>query len=186
MKLRVISCLIALLLVGLMLLAITQRSSSSQDHTVMNHNALAQSNEDPTGTIDGAKNPELISDYKAYEVFFHSVAVADYATESQKLDAQDKFRNAQLSDEDTAKLFKILGGFYQTRLTIASQADEFSKTGTKNMGDELAKLNEQMTSVVSSSQQAIQSQLSSEGAAKLHQHILGLKKKIKILPGPSN
>ena len=63
---------------------------------IMGHHALAQTTPnlsqsaqpaqslDPPGTINGATNPELISDFKAYEVFFHSVVVSETEPEVKK------------------------------------------------------------------------------------------------------
>ena len=160
MKLRVVLCLIALFVIGLVSLAIAQRSPKNQDHKGMNHNASASAQsktEDPPGTIDGAKNPELISDFKAYEVFFHSVVVADNAAEAEKLGAKDMFSRAQLSESDTVELMKVLGEFHKARSNIISQANQFSQNRASD--SEFSQLSSQAESLISSTQQALKSAL---------------------------
>jgi len=116
MSRRVVDNLFALLVMGVASLVLSQGLfSSHEQHAGTKHavTVLAQSNADPPGTIDGAKNPELISDFKAYEVFFHAVAVADNASQAEVLSAKNKFRRAHLSEADAAELLKILEEFHK-------------------------------------------------------------------------
>lgn len=182
MSLRAVVCIFVLLAFGLVSLAISQRSSSQQSHRGMNHNlsVSTQPTGFPPGTIDGAKNPESISDFKAYEVFFNSVAVASRATNSEKFTARDMFSRAKLSEPDTGELMKILAEFHQSRSNIAAQAAKLTPRGASDA--DFAQLHSQLEALVSSTQQTVR--LSPEGATKIHQHVLGLKRKIKIVPGP--
>jgi hypothetical protein len=89
---RMATYLIALLATGFTLLTFHRFQGNDLGHNGMNHGVLAQvqSSADPTGTVDGARNPELISDFKAYEVFCHSVAVSASASDFDKSRARNK------------------------------------------------------------------------------------------------
>jgi len=138
-----------------------------------------QADADPPGTIDGSKTPELISDFKAYEVFFRSIAVPGNSSEFKKWEAKDKFRRAELSDEDTASVIEILAEFHAYQMHLQTKHEQLRKDGATDA--EFAKLQSQADSSILSSQSTLQSRLSPEGSVKLHQHIMGLKRKIKLL-----
>jgi hypothetical protein len=67
---------------------------------------------DPPGTIDGAKNPELIPDEVALRMIVLAVAEPPDATEEQKARAQAKLNPIGLSEEDTIALLALLGEFH--------------------------------------------------------------------------
>ena len=188
MNRKILLTLFALIFVGLVSYAIAQRySQSDQSHKGMNHNSVApvaqvQPKEDPPGTIDGAKNPELISDFKAYEVFFHSVAVSETGLEAKKAEAKNKFHRAKLDDKDTSALMKILGEFYHDRSNLNARFHQL-RVG-KASKDEFTKLDREANDLITSTQVKLSKRLSKEGVEKLYMHVMGLKVKIKLLPPP--
>ncbi len=137
---------------------------------------------DPPGTIDGSKNPELISDFKAWEVFFNSVAVPQTAPESKKWEGTDKFRRAQLSPQDTAEVIKAMAEFYERRSELQASANQLRREGSSE--EAFAQLQSEARSLVESSRRTLESRLTPDGAARLGQHVVGLKLKIKLLPAP--
>ena len=161
---------------------------------IMRHHALAQPTPnlsqsaqpaqslDPPGTINGATNPELISDFKAYEVFFHSVVVSETEPEVKKAEAKSKFSRAKLDDKDTAALMKILGEFYRDRSNLNVRFNQLrSEAANEN---EFVKLDKEANDLINSTQAKLSKRLSKEGVEKLQAHIMGLKAKIKLLPQP--
>lgn len=188
MNRKIFLTLFAFIFVGLVSYAIAQRySQADQSHKGMNHNTVAsvakvQPKEDPPGTIDGAKNPELISDFKAYEVFFHSVAVSETESEIKKAAAKSKFRRAKFDDRDTATLMKILGEFYRDRSNLNVRFHQLKTS--KASKDEFVKLDKEVSDLTTSTQAKLPKRLSKEGMEKLHAHVMGLKAKIKLLPPP--
>lgn len=185
MNRKILLTLSTLIFVGLVSYAIAQRySQSDQSHKGMNHNSVTQfqPKEDPPGTIDGAMNPELISDFKAYEVFFHSVAVSEIESEVKKAEAKSKFRRAKLDDKDTVALMKILGEFYSDRSNLNVRLNQLRSGGASE--DEFVKLDKEANELINSTQAKLSKRLGKEGTDKIHAHVMGLKTKIKLLPPP--
>lgn len=188
MNRKLLFILPALVFIGLVSYAIAQKySQSDQSHKGMNHNSAAsvahvQPKEDPPGTIDGAKNPELISDFKAYEVFFQSVTVSETDSEVKKAEAKSKFHRAKLDDKDTVALMKILGEFYHDRSNLNVQLNRLRSGGASE--DDFVKLDKEANDLINSTQAKLSKRLSKEGTEKLQTHVMGLKAKIKLLPPP--
>jgi hypothetical protein len=169
--------------VAITLLAFAYRVTESQtSHNGMSHNAFAKHTRraDPPGTLDGSKNPELISDSKAYEVLFQSAAIPDQYGELEKSRTKEKFRRANLSEADANSLIKVLTEFHGKRVEISARASLLRQN--KAPDRDFMQLQADMANLVSSTQQQLSSRLSSDGAEKLHQYVIGIKTKIKILP----
>jgi hypothetical protein len=164
-------------------LALSKRFEN--DHKRMNHTRPTQGQikDYPPGTIDGSKTPELITDDKAYEVFFNSVATSSSAPESEKASAKIKYRRAMLNDKDTAEAMKSLEGLYAIKLEIIKQEIELRRS--KADANEFAELHTKAKNHTASIKNVLMRKLSSEGAAKLHAHVMSLKTKIKIFPPPT-
>jgi hypothetical protein len=137
---------------------------------------------EPPGTIDGAKNPEMISDLKAYEVFFTSVAISESASETERTQAKNKFVRAKLNEKDVAAVMKTMGEFYIRQQDIINRSNLLRKNNAHS--DEFAKLRAESIDIVSSSRDRLMSRLSMDGRTKLHQHVILLKHKIKLTPVP--
>jgi hypothetical protein len=65
----------------------------------------------PPGTIDGAKDPELIPDDVAYKMLFLSIMEPDNPTDAQKARQESKLRLIRFSDADKAAFLTRLGEF---------------------------------------------------------------------------
>lgn len=182
---RKLVIIVIVLLTGLVSIALAQRyTNKPQTHETMSHNSMAtpQMKEDPLGTIDGSKTPELISDSKAYEVFCHSIAVPSAASDSEKRAAKDKLRRAQLSSKDIELVMKTLSEFYSERIILAGTDNQLRSQSADDA--EFKKLQAEEISLISKTQDKFKTRLSSEGAAKLNEYVMGLKQKIKLLPIP--
>ena len=146
---------------------------------------------DPPGTIDGAKNPELIPDDVAYRVLFLAVAEPENPTEEQLARARAKISRAQLSEEDTAAFLNAATQFKAQIDSLAAQAAEISKgiafvDPSSVQGRQLSQLGKQQDQVLANTLGALQTGLSAEGLQRLQAHIQSIKRNMKVYPPPAN
>ncbi len=80
-----------------------------------------QSAPDPPGTIDGAKNPELIPDLDAYRLFFMAIAEPSGATTRQLARLRGKLACLNLSDRDFNTVVAILAEFDTNKKILNSR-----------------------------------------------------------------
>jgi len=142
---------------------------------------------DPPGTIDGAKNPELIPDDVAYRMVLLGIAEPENATDAQKARFQAKIASAGLNGDDTQALLGILGTFQSqldalnahTNLILAS--DPIPLAGTPDY-QKLVDLGKKREPVFTQAMSALPARLSADGAAKLLAYVQNQKRGMKYLP----
>jgi hypothetical protein len=144
---------------------------------------------DPAGTIDGAKNPELIPDEVAYRMLFLAVAEPEDATDEQKARARGKIAAARFSEEDTEAFLKLTTDFHKEMTTVISQNAEIRARNPlpdRQSTDWaiLVGLRKRMEANVTNTIAALPARLSEDGLRKLHAHLEIVKRGIKRIPLP--
>ena len=145
---------------------------------------------DPPGTIDGARNPELIPDEVALRMIVLSVEEPANATEAQMERLRAKLSPIGLSEEDIIAL-QILFGEFRTQVDeLNRQTDEVrvrapiphpASTDYKL----LVELGKQRNQCITDTVAALPAKLSLEGYQKLLDYLPTVKKGIKYLPDKS-
>jgi hypothetical protein len=133
----------------------------------------AQPHEQTAGTaqvIDGAANPELISDAKAYEVFFQAANLPRNASAAKQAAARDKFKDANLTDTDTLLVMEALLGFHDAIVKLDVRAAELRSAGAPD--SQFVPLGSDFPALVSATQKMLQSKLSPEGATNLNAYVM--------------
>jgi hypothetical protein len=144
---------------------------------------------DPPGTIDGAKNPELIPDEVAYKMLFLSIMEPENPTEVEKARQEAKLRMIGLSREDEAGFLARLGEFRDRIGEVGARSEEILKA-TPNLSrdsaewQELSDLDQQAATAVADALEAQRAGLSQNGFAKLRARMLEFKHTIKAFPTP--
>jgi hypothetical protein len=98
------------------------------------------------------------------------------ANTAERLNAK---REAEKSEVEK-NIAKLSGAEKEAAQKEAAQKDAEQK---ELLNNEFKRLHSELASIESSTGQALKSQLSPEGEAKLHKYVMDLKQKIKILPG---
>jgi len=142
---------------------------------------------DPPGTIDGAKNPELIPDEAAYQAVFLAFAEHENATEAEKVRFHAKIAAARLSNDDEQALFAILAAFRKQMEAVRAQVsaimarNPIPHPNSVNY-QELMDLTKQYKAVFAEAMSAVPARLSAEGVAKLDAHVKHEKRGMKYVP----
>lgn len=144
---------------------------------------------DPPGTIDGAKNPELIPDEVAYKMLFLSIMEPENPTEAQKARQKAKLRMTGLSQDDEAAFLARLGEFRDRMRDVGARSEEILKATPNPSRDsaewqELSDLDRQAGTAVADAVEALRTGLSQEGFGKLRARMLDFKRSIKAFPTP--
>jgi hypothetical protein len=145
---------------------------------------------DPPGTIDGAKNPELIPDEVALRMIVLAVAEPADATEAQKERALAKLNPIGLSEEDTVAFLNLLAEFQGQADALDKQAAEvylrapFPHPASTDYR-ELLELGKQKVQLLRNTVAAIPACISEEGLLKLTVYLPEAKRGMKVLPGES-
>ena len=187
-----------LLLLSVVLLAaflLHQRANSSRAETDESPPAAPELQKptpqpDPPGTIDGAKNPELIPDEVAYRMLFLGVAEREDATDEQKARARGKIAPAGLSEEDAEAFLRLMADFHKEMTAVLA---ENAKIRERNpFPDRLSTdwpivvgLRKRMEANALNTMAALPARLSPEGMAKLQAHLAEVKRGIKRIPLPN-
>jgi hypothetical protein len=145
---------------------------------------------DPPGTIDGAKNPELIPDEVAYRMLFLAVAEPEDATDEQKARARAKIAAAQLSEEDTQAFLRLMADFHkETAAVLAENAKIRARNPLPDRQSTdwpiLVGLRKRMEANVTNTIAALPARMSEDGQRKLQKHLLAVKQGIKRIPLPN-
>ena len=188
---------ISLLLIAVILLALSARTPNSTraraDETAAPPTAGNQTAEaptaqpDPPGTIDGAKNPELIPDEVAYRMLFLGIAEPEDATEPQKARARGKIASAGLSEDDTEAFLRLLAEFHKGWANIDDQVAQiwarnpFPHPLSTDYA-QLLGLGKQREDLVANTIFAIPAKLTLEGANKLDAFAKEQKRGMKRIP----
>jgi hypothetical protein len=142
---------------------------------------------DPPGTIDGAKNPELIPDDVAYRLVMIGVAEPQNATDAQKARFRAKITGARLSDDDAEAFRLILADLQQQLDALNAQAnqilarDPLPQPGTPDY-QQLLDLSKQRQPAFAQAMSALPARLSADALAKLDAYVQNEKRRMKYLP----
>lgn len=148
----------------------------------------AQSKVDKPGTIDGAKNPQMIPDTTAYSLLFD--LIANRRTEAEKGRIHAYLRQAGLEDADSDALIVAAEEFRQQAGALDAQAASINVRShtdhaalSSNDVAQLRQLGKQREMLVQGAIASLPRRLSVSGMAKLHQHINErVKRRTKISP----
>ena len=142
---------------------------------------------DPPGTIDGAKNPELIPDEVAYRLVLLAMAEPENATDAQKARFQAKVAPAGLDENDIQALFGVLAPFQTQVDSLSAQSsqilarDPIPPSGSPDY-QQLVQLGQQKDTALAQAIGALPARLSSDGATKLQAFVETQKTGMKYLP----
>ena len=138
--------------------------------------------EDSPGTIDGAKNPELIPDATAYTLVLNFFADRD---ESERGKLLAYCRQAMLTDVNLDGMLTA-ARFYQRQVAdLDAQARAIrARELLATAAPKLASLQARRDVVVAEVIEKLPLFVGSRGAAALRRHIERVKSHIKIVPGP--
>ena len=142
---------------------------------------------DPPGTIDGAKNPELIPDEVALRMIVLAVAEPVDATEQMRERARAKLNPIGLSEDDTAAFLGLLAD-YQTQIDALDKqvADIYVRAPIPNTAStdykQLLELGNQKDRLTNNAVSAIPAKLSQGGFTKLLAFLPEAKKGMKVTP----
>jgi hypothetical protein len=142
---------------------------------------------DPPGTIEGAKNSDLIPDDTAYRLVLLAFAEPENPTAAQIARFRAKIAGAGLREDDTEALRRILGhmqtgldGLRAQENTVfaANPIPHPDSTGAA----QLAEISKQREGFFAEAMSALPARLSASGAAKLHDFIQKQKHGMKVFP----
>lgn len=139
---------------------------------------------DPPGTIDGAKNPELIPDEVAYSLFFKFLS--DRHSEEEKNNMRAYIKQSALDGVNVDALLAVGDEFKKKAAVVDAQAKAL-RDANPNQPDERAAntFREQYKAISMELIASLQARLGANGAAKVREHIVGrVKSRVKIVPGP--
>ena len=181
---RAIPFLLAFLVLASPFLTSTRGFRATQTQPLQPRPSAAS---DPPGTIDGAKNPELIPDDVAYRMVLLGIAEPEDATDAQKARFRAKIASAGLNEDDTAALLVILGAFQKQLDALNARAnqilarDPLPLAGTPDY-QRLVELSKQRQPVFAEAMSALPARLSVSGLAKLQAYVQYAKRGMKYLP----
>ena len=141
--------------------------------------------EDPPGTIDGAKNPELIPDEVAYSLFFRFLS--DRHSEEEKNSMRAYIKQSALDGVNVDALLAIGDEFKKKASVVDAQAKALRDTNP-NQPDERAAnaFREHYKAISMELIASLPARLGANGAAKVREHIVRrVKSRVKIVPGPA-
>lgn len=162
----------------------------ARDNVSTSHVAHAQehvhSRVSPAPIVDGSQQPELIPDDFAIRALMETLQVAPNADEAALKQLRSRVRRVNLSEDDIEILVRELGMFDTHVKAQQLKALSFRPSPTANRvaidlyAEEQAKLN----ALIVDHYEQLLSSLSSDGAAKLRNHLLHVKSRMKVYPRP--
>ena len=136
---------------------------------------------DSPGTIDGAKNPELIPDHVAYSLLFRFLC--GRRTEAEKNFARSYI--AQMGLGNAERLLAVADEYKRRVAALDEQAKEIRRTygSGPNAKAQLRALQEQKVATVTEICDSLASHLGRQAAEKIRAHVNErIKRKVKIFP----
>jgi hypothetical protein len=145
---------------------------------------------DPPGTIDGAKNPELIPDDVAYRLIFLAFAMPEDATAEQKARARGKINSIGFNDDDADAFLRLLAEFHKGLVPIDTEVAEIYRRSPilspySTDAARVRELGKQREKLVGDTIAALPARLSPEGVARLQAYLQQAKRGMKIIPDSS-
>jgi hypothetical protein len=138
---------------------------------------------DPDGTIDGAKNPELISDEIAWRMFLLSNAESQTPTAEEVHRQLVKLSVIHLPNADRDFMINQLAKFH-TNVTTLDRA--ITSSASANLGLDVQAGQDARRQLFASVRSQIMSGISAEGTKAMNEHIQNIKRNIKIYPYPAS
>lgn len=133
-------------------------------------------------TIDGAKNPELITDSTAYRLFFVVVGVGSNPSDEDRARQEMQVTKIGLNDPDTKVLVAMVNDFklaYDAAMTdYNNNAEALQVNG--QLPDSAAFI-QQRDLLIEKTLAKLNSALTPIGSAKLNSYIQGEKRNMKIV-----
>jgi hypothetical protein len=186
---RIFLLVLAILLAAFLLdrRANLTRAQTEQTSTTASQPQPPPPQPDPPGTIDGAKNPELIPDEVAFRLVFLGLAEREEATEAENARFRAKIASAGLDEEDTEALFRVLANFHKQLDELNAKAQEIRsrnpiiQAGTPDY-EQLVELSKQRDPVYAEAMSAVPARLSLMGMDKFHAYVQKEKRRMKHRP----
>ncbi len=152
------------------------RSSLAQTDAPMTQEQLGATNPDPPGTIDGAKNPELIPDEVACRMIVLAVAEPEDATDEAKKIAWAKINPIGFSREDGLAFLILLAEFQtQARELDKQVAEVLVRAPIPHPAStdyrQLVELGKQRNQLLNNTVAAFPARLSEEGLMRLRAYL---------------
>jgi hypothetical protein len=137
---------------------------------------------------DGANRSESISDDVALRALFLNLAVPPNPNAEQSARLRVRVARMRLDDQDFKILTEELGRFYglmaEQNARIAAARDVSRLNPTSTALAKVVETDQQLSTLVRNSYDALVSKLSPSGRANLQAHITYVKTRIKIIPPP--
>lgn len=170
---------------------ITANSNNAEavSHRVLNYTRTPIS--DPTGTIVGQQNPELIPDRSAYSILFIVLARRDSDVERANAQAYLRRFNLQMTDSDIES-FRAIANEYWSSVTAFDRQAKQIKDGnwprpSAQILTRLRNLQAQKEALVDAKSAELWQRLSPDGKIVLTNTILShIKSRVKVTPGPQS
>ncbi len=143
--------------------------------------------QDPPGTIDGAKNPELIPDEVALRMIVLAVAEPPDATDEMKERARSKLNPIGLDEDDAIAFLALLSEFQGQAEDLDEQANAIlvrapiPHTASTDYSS-LVEIGRQRDQLLGNVVAAIPARLSGQGLERLMAYLPQAKKGMKITP----
>jgi hypothetical protein len=138
--------------------------------------------QDPPGTIDGAKNPELIPDAAAYTLVLNFFADRD---ESERGKLLAYCRQAMLTDVNLDGMLTAARFYQQQVADLDAQAQAIrEREPLATAAPKLASLQARRDAAVAEVIEKLPQFIGPRGAAALRRHMERVKAHMKIVPGP--
>jgi hypothetical protein len=175
-----------------------KRTSASNDRTVQavqtqdphQHHQMSERQagtpvEMPPLLVDGATNPQAVSDLVAYEFLFRSIADGGAnETNAERDRAKILLDKSKLGEKDAALLKAAANGFKGGLTALDAQAktikDRNWPNPSRNAIDRLAQLQQQKETMLKQRMDSFLSLMSEDQRAKLNERILEIKRKVKV------
>ena len=139
---------------------------------------------DPPGTIDGSKNPELIPDNIAYELFYRTICNNPNGWDLETRKAS--LKNTQLSDPQVEILIHYSNIFANKMANLDQKSQEIRERhelGSIEANNQLREIHQQRIQLVESTTAALSKALLPRGARLFEEYVMHeVKRKIKMLP----
>jgi hypothetical protein len=183
---KVITSLSLVVVISMVIIGVLGSSRSAATGTPGPAGTVASSPhgipQDPPGTIDGAKNPELIPDATAYALLFNFFAGRD---ESERGKLAAYCRQNMLGDGNLNGLLTAARFYRRQVADLDAQAQAIRDSEPLAVAaPKLASLQARREAVVTSVIEKLPQFVGPQGAAAVRSHIERVKARMKIVPGP--
>jgi acetylornithine deacetylase/succinyl-diaminopimelate desuccinylase-like protein len=185
---RKLTVLLTILAIAVITLASGLSPSTTNKAEAVISNSQPQetgdTSDDPPGTIDGAKNPELIPDDVAYSLFFRFLS--DRQSEEEKNSMRAYVKQSALNGVNVDALLAV-GNEFKKKVAVVDAQAKALRDQNPNQPDERAAnaFRKQYKAITMELTASLPARLGAKGAEKVWEHIVGrVKGRVKIIPGP--